>query len=117
MSLHRVVVTGMGGVCAFGQTWEEIREKLKAGENAVRVMPEFNEFEGLNTRSNLAFSAFGRPDFGRQTPRGEEINAPTCRMPYCRAGGLELRVSESRRTLKKPTPRQESRATAAAIRG
>lgn len=62
MSLHRVVVTGMGGVCAFGQTWEEIREKLKAGENAVRVMPEFNEFEGLNTRLGAPIDHFTLPD-------------------------------------------------------
>ena len=62
MSLHRVVVTGKGGVCAFGQTWEEIREKLKAGENAVRVMPEFNEFEGLNTRLGAPIDHFTLPD-------------------------------------------------------
>lgn len=62
MSLHRVVVTGMGGVSAFGQTWQSVREKLKAGENAVRVMPELNEFEGLNTRLGAPIENFSPPE-------------------------------------------------------
>lgn len=62
MSLHRVVVTGMGGVSAFGQTWQSVREKLKAGENAVRVMPELNEFEGLNTRLGAPIENFSLPE-------------------------------------------------------
>ncbi|TWT13687.1 beta-ketoacyl-ACP synthase [Reyranella sp. CPCC 100927] len=48
--MRRVVVTGMGGVTALGDDWPVIREALAAGRTAVRVMPEWDRFEGVNTR-------------------------------------------------------------------
>ena len=47
---RRVVVTGMGGITALGDTWEGIEGKLRAGVNGVRRMPDWDRFEGLNTR-------------------------------------------------------------------
>jgi 3-oxoacyl-[acyl-carrier-protein] synthase II len=48
--MHRVVVTGIGGISALGQDWPSLLAGLKAGRNAVRVMPEWNRYEELGTR-------------------------------------------------------------------
>ncbi|AOE50988.1 beta-ketoacyl-ACP synthase [Kangiella sediminilitoris] len=47
--MKRVVVTGMSGITAFGDTWEDISGKFKEGKNAVRFMPEWEQCEGLRT--------------------------------------------------------------------
>ncbi|QCT20921.1 beta-ketoacyl-ACP synthase [Jejubacter calystegiae] len=46
---RRVVVTGMAGITAFGDSWQTIAPALKRGRNAVRMMPEWREYQGLNT--------------------------------------------------------------------
>lgn len=46
---RRVVVTGMAGITAFGDSWQAIAPALKRGRNAVRTMPEWREYQGLNT--------------------------------------------------------------------
>lgn len=46
---RRVVITGMGGVTAFGDNWREISARLLGYENAVRRMPEWQEYDGLQT--------------------------------------------------------------------
>lgn len=48
--MRRVVVTGMGGVTALGENWQEIRGRMHGGETAVRVMPEWDRYSGINTR-------------------------------------------------------------------
>jgi len=35
---HRVVVTGMQGVTAFGNDWSAVSARLQQGQNAVRHM-------------------------------------------------------------------------------
>ena len=47
--IRRVVITGMGGVTAFGNDWASVSGRLKLGENAVRTMPEWRQYRGLNT--------------------------------------------------------------------
>lgn len=47
--MNRVVVTGMSGITAFGDNWTDIAKKLRQGNNAVRVMPEWVQCEGLRT--------------------------------------------------------------------
>lgn len=39
--MRRVVVTGMGGVTAFGESWQRVSDGLRAGRNAIRKMPEW----------------------------------------------------------------------------
>lgn len=46
----RVVVTGMGGITALGDHWDAIEARLRAGHNGVRQMPDWERFDGLNTR-------------------------------------------------------------------
>jgi len=48
--MRRVVVTGMGGITALGDTWPEIRDHMLAGRTAVRTMTEWDRFDGINTR-------------------------------------------------------------------
>ncbi|NHL68794.1 beta-ketoacyl-ACP synthase [Burkholderia ambifaria] len=59
--MKRVVVTGMGGVTAFGQRWPEIEARLRDGRNAVRRMPEWDCFEALHTRLACPLPAFELP--------------------------------------------------------
>ena len=59
---RRVVVTGMAGLCALGQDWKSVREKLRSGKSGVTFMPEWEEYEGLRTRLGAAVGEFVVPD-------------------------------------------------------
>ena len=58
----RVVITGIGGVTAFGNEWAEIEHKLKQLENAVRYMPEWEIYDGLHTKLGAPIDNFVLPD-------------------------------------------------------
>lgn len=47
---HRVAIVGMGGITAFGDSWEQVRGGLLSGQNAVRYMSEWDNISGLLTR-------------------------------------------------------------------
>src|SRR5471032_847011 len=59
---HRVVVTGMKGITAFGQHWEAISPCLQRGENAVRHMDEWLAYQGLNTHLAAPVDNFVLPE-------------------------------------------------------
>jgi 3-oxoacyl-[acyl-carrier-protein] synthase II len=59
--MKRVVVTGMGGVTAFGNNWEQIETKLRAGCNAVQRMADWDRYEMLNTRLAAPITDFQIP--------------------------------------------------------
>jgi 3-oxoacyl-[acyl-carrier-protein] synthase II len=68
--MKRVVVTGMGGVTAFGSHWEEIEGALRAGRNAVRRMPEWDYFSSLHTRLACPLPSFEvPPEYPRKKTR------------------------------------------------
>lgn len=48
--MRRVVVTGMGGVCALGASWPEIYAGLRARKNMIRTMHEWDRYTDMNTR-------------------------------------------------------------------
>ena len=48
--MKRVVVTGMAGITALGERWEDIEKNLRAGRNGVRRMSEWDYIDSLNTR-------------------------------------------------------------------
>lgn len=50
MNQRRVVVTGMSGVTSLGHTWEEIQRNMREGKTGIRDMPEWMDFEGMNTQ-------------------------------------------------------------------
>ncbi|MBP2836534.1 MULTISPECIES: beta-ketoacyl-ACP synthase [Dickeya] len=60
--MRRVVVTGMGGVTAFGDNWEQVASGLLAGRNAVRKMPEWQVYDGLNTLLGAPVEDFRLPE-------------------------------------------------------
>ncbi|AWH88877.1 beta-ketoacyl-ACP synthase [Limnobaculum parvum] len=59
---RRVVITGMGGVTALGNDWQTISHHLKQKKNAVQFMPEWQEFEGLNTLLGAPINNFTLPE-------------------------------------------------------
>ena len=59
---RRVVVTGMGGVCAFGEDWSTVKSNLLKKSNAVVMMPEWDIYNGLNTKLAAPVQNFELPD-------------------------------------------------------
>jgi 3-oxoacyl-[acyl-carrier-protein] synthase II len=57
----RVVITGMSGVTALGNTYSEIEANIKAGKSAIRIMPDWEKFQGLNTRLGAPVVGFELP--------------------------------------------------------
>jgi 3-oxoacyl-[acyl-carrier-protein] synthase II len=71
MEGKRVVVTGMSGVTAFGNSWEAVEEKLKACENAVLYMDSYEQYDGLNTKLAAPIVDFKLPKhYTRKKTRG-----------------------------------------------
>lgn len=59
--IHRVAITGMSGVTAFGEGWDAVCAGLKSVRNAVRKMPEWAEYKGLNTLLGAPIDDFSLP--------------------------------------------------------
>ncbi|WP_267411267.1 beta-ketoacyl-ACP synthase [Pantoea sp. GM_Pan_4] len=59
--MQRVVVTGMGGVTAFGESWSAVAQRIKQGQNAVRKMPEWQVYDGLHTLLGATVDDFTLP--------------------------------------------------------
>lgn len=59
--MERVVVTGMGGLCALGDQWDQIEAAFDAGRNAVQYMPGWNRYTDMNTRLAAPLPAFTTP--------------------------------------------------------
>lgn len=67
---RRVVVTGMGVISALGLTPDEVFNNLKNDTNCVRRMPEWDKFQGMNTRLAAPIDNFDKPDhYGRKDIR------------------------------------------------
>ncbi len=60
--MKRVVVTGMAGITALGDTWDSVSVNLHAQRNGVRYMPEWDYFDGLNTRIGAPVDGFTMPE-------------------------------------------------------
>jgi 3-oxoacyl-[acyl-carrier-protein] synthase II len=59
--MRRVVVTGMGGICGLGASWQEIEAGLKARRNTIRVMDEWNRYTDMQTRLAGPVDSFAPP--------------------------------------------------------
>ena len=69
--MRRVVVTGVGGICALGDSWDAIERGLRGGRNAVRYMTEWDQYPDLNTRLAAPCDAFQPPaEWTRKQLRG-----------------------------------------------
>jgi len=49
-TVHRVAITGVGNISALGYEWEQVKAHLLSGKSAVRYMPEWEKYQGMNTR-------------------------------------------------------------------
>jgi len=59
--MRRVVVTGMGGVTPFGETWEAIDRAVSAGRSGVKVMREWDQYPEIQTRLGVPIEGFEVP--------------------------------------------------------
>ncbi|GGP56663.1 beta-ketoacyl-ACP synthase II [Shewanella algicola] len=59
--MKRVVVTGMGGISALGQDWQQIKASLLAKHNCVIRMDEWDRYPDLNTRLAAPVRDFALP--------------------------------------------------------
>lgn len=50
LKTKRVVITGIGALSAFGREWTSVQTSFAAKHNAVRYMPEYEEFTELEAR-------------------------------------------------------------------
>ena len=67
---RRVVVTGAAALSPLGHDWAGIRERLHARVNAVRYIPEWEVFDGLNTRLAAPVQDYELPPhYNRKTTR------------------------------------------------
>lgn len=60
--IHRVVITGMKGVTAFGSEWQTIADRMRTGRNAVRRMEEWQVYDGLHTLLGGPIDDFELPE-------------------------------------------------------
>ena len=58
---HRVVVTGMAGLCPLGDNWETVKAKLLAKTSGIAVQPDWEGVDGLRTRLGASVQNFERP--------------------------------------------------------
>jgi len=59
--VRRVVVTGIGGISSLGSDWESIRARLGEYRNAVKFMPDWRDYDGLNTALGAPVTDFEVP--------------------------------------------------------
>ena len=57
----RVVVTGMGAISPLGHDWPTVLAHLRSRRNAVQAMPEWDVYDGLNTRVGVPAAPFELP--------------------------------------------------------
>jgi 3-oxoacyl-[acyl-carrier-protein] synthase II len=59
--VKRVVITGVGALSPLGHDWPAVCAQLRSLRNVVRVMGEWDVFEGLNTRLGAPAMPFDLP--------------------------------------------------------
>ena len=68
---RRVVVTGMSTITSIGHDWQTFEANLRAGNTGVKLMPDWQEFEGLNTNLAAPVTDFKKPaHYPRKKVRG-----------------------------------------------
>lgn len=58
---RRVVVTGVGAISPLGHDWATVEARLRAGRNAVQVVREWADYDGLNTQIGASALPFELP--------------------------------------------------------
>ena len=60
--MKRVVVTGMAGVTALGNSWAEVFAGLRARRNAIRRMHEWERYTDMGTKLAAPVPNFAAPE-------------------------------------------------------
>jgi 3-oxoacyl-[acyl-carrier-protein] synthase II len=69
--MKRVVVTGIGTLCALGSQWPQIEAGLRARRNIVRRMESWDRYTEMSTRLGAPMDAFETPShWSRKQLRG-----------------------------------------------
>ena len=68
--MKRVVVTGFGGISPLGHDWPTVFAALRSGRNAIERMPDWAQFDGLNTQLGARAKPFELPsNYNRKSTR------------------------------------------------
>lgn len=68
--MKRVVISGIGGISPLGNDWPTIAVRLREVRNAVARVPDWEPYEGLNTKIGAAAADFDLPaHYNRKTMR------------------------------------------------
>ena len=68
--MKRVVISGIGGISPIGNDWPTIAVRLREVRNAVARVPDWEPYEGLNTKIGAAAADFDLPaHYNRKTMR------------------------------------------------
>ncbi|KFA91455.1 beta-ketoacyl-ACP synthase [Archangium violaceum] len=59
--MKRVVVTGIGAISPLGHDWKSVEARLRSLRNAVQVMEEWKQYQGLNTWLGAPAAPFELP--------------------------------------------------------
>jgi 3-oxoacyl-[acyl-carrier-protein] synthase II len=59
--MKRVVITGIGAISPLGHEWETVQARLQARRNAIQIIEEWGQYEGLNTRVGAIAAPFELP--------------------------------------------------------
>ncbi|MGK2741980.1 beta-ketoacyl-ACP synthase [Tepidicaulis sp. LMO-SS28] len=101
--MKRVVITGMAGISPLGNDIETVEAALRARRNAVRYMPEWDIYDGLNTRLGAPAADFQLPAHYtrkriRSMGRVSIMATRSCEMALEEAGLLDHPVLQSGET-------------------
>jgi len=67
---RRVAITGVGAISPLGNDWPTVRDRLHEFRNAVAIVEDWQQYEGLNTNLGAAAAPFDLPaHFDRKTTR------------------------------------------------
>lgn len=68
--MKRVVISGIGGISPLGNDWPTIAARLREVRNAVAWVPDWEPYDGLNTKLGAAAADFELPaHYNRKTMR------------------------------------------------
>ncbi|MBI2769168.1 MAG: beta-ketoacyl-ACP synthase [Burkholderiales bacterium] len=68
--MKRVAVTGIGAISPLGHDWPTVQAQLRSVRNCVRVITEWEDYEGLNTRLGAPALPFELPaHYNRKSTR------------------------------------------------
>ena len=68
--MKRVVVTGFGALSPLGHDWPSVYAALKSLNNVVELMPDWAQFDGLNTQLGVRAKPFDLPaHYNRKSTR------------------------------------------------